>query len=78
MRIAVRKWGNSLGVRIPNAFAREVQISEGTEVDIAVEGATIVLTPKPTLSLKALLEGVTEENRHGEVHVGRPIGRETW
>ena len=78
MRVAVRKWGNSLGVRIPQAFAKEVQIDEGTEVDLTIDGASIVLTPKPTLSLSALLAGVTDDNRHAEVESGRAVGREAW
>lgn len=78
MRIAVRKWGNSLGIRIPQAFAKEVQIDEGTEVELTIEGASIVLTPKSTLTLSAILAGVTEENRHGEISTGKPVGRESW
>jgi antitoxin MazE len=78
VRVAVRKWGNSLGIRIPQAFAKEVQIDEGTEVDLTIEGASIVLTPKPTLSLSALLNAVTDDNRHAEIGTGKPAGRESW
>ena len=43
MRIA--KWGNSLGVRIPRAVAREVGLDEGVSVEIKVSGRNLVLAP---------------------------------
>ena len=38
----------------------------------------IVPVHRPALSLEALLEQVTESNRHGEVYTGAPVGGETW
>lgn len=80
MRTKVRKWGNSLGVRIPKAFAEEAAVGEGSAVDVSVSEGRIVVTPVAArrYTLETLLAGVTRENRHAEVTTGRPRGRETW
>lgn len=79
MRTRVSKWGNSLGIRIPKAFAEEVEVSEGSEVDLSVaEGRLIVEPIAETWKLEELLEGVTEENLHDEIPTAEPRGRESW
>jgi antitoxin MazE len=79
MRVAVRKWGNSLAVRIPRAFAEDVRLTEGSEVDVKVERGRLVLVPlDPTATLADLLAAVTDANRHGEIEFGPAVGREVW
>jgi antitoxin MazE len=80
MRTKVRKWGNSLGVRIPKAVAEEAAVGEGSAVDVSVSEGRIVVTPIAArrYTLATLLGGVTTDNRHAEVRTGRPRGRETW
>lgn len=82
MRIRVKKWGNSLAVRIPRAFARETAVEEGSELEMKLEEGCLVLTPvlgeNGEYELESLLEGVTPENLHAEVHSGEPRGREVW
>jgi len=80
MRTRVRKWGNSLGVRIPKAFAEEAAVGEGSTVDVSVSEGRIVVTPVAArrYTLEKLLAGVTTENRHAEIKTGRPRGREAW
>jgi antitoxin MazE len=80
MKVAVQRWGNSLAVRIPKAIAVESELSEGAVVDMKLTKGKVVLIPvrdtDPTL--EQLLSGVTEENIHGEVDYGRPVGKEIW
>ncbi|HEX9108682.1 MAG TPA: AbrB/MazE/SpoVT family DNA-binding domain-containing protein [Longimicrobiales bacterium] len=80
MRARVQKWGNSLAVRIPRAFAEEARLAEGTEVDMSVTGAGLVVRPvaRHRYSLDELLAGVTDDNIHAEVDWGRPVGKEIW
>jgi len=80
MRTKVRKWGNSLGVRIPKAFAEEAAVGEGSAVDVSVSEGRIVVTPVAArrYTLETLLAGVTTDNRHAELTTGRPRGREAW
>jgi antitoxin MazE len=76
----VQKWGNSLGVRIPKALARDMQVDEGAQVDLRVQRGrlTIQRVRDEPLSLDELLSRITPENLHGEVSFGRPVGREAW
>ncbi|MEQ1857658.1 MAG: AbrB/MazE/SpoVT family DNA-binding domain-containing protein [Longimicrobiales bacterium] len=77
--VRISKWGNSLGLRIPAPFARETGIDEGTEVDIALDGGRIIITPPgPRYTLDALLDGVTPENVHEGVETGPRRGAEVW
>jgi antitoxin MazE len=80
MLTRVRKWGNSLGLRIPRSLAAEMGVDDGSAVDHAVHEGAMSVRPvrRRTYSLDALLEGIEEGNLHGEVRTGRRVGRETW
>ncbi len=79
MRTQVSKWGNSLGVRIPKAYAEELGLCEGATVEVKVSGRKLVLEPvRPQYTLEELVAGITPKNRHGETDWGRPVGRESW
>lgn len=77
MQTKVTKWGNSLGVRIPQWIAEQAEINDGAVVYVDVENDLIIIRKKK-LSLEGLLEGITEDNLHREVDTGSPVGRETW
>ena len=78
MRTKIQRWGNSLAVRIPKPFAEEAGLEQQSEVDVAVVDGTLVITPSPALSLNELLAQVTDDNLHGEIDSGSPVGREVW
>jgi antitoxin MazE len=76
----LRKWGNSLGLRIPRSFAAEAQVGEGSTVDLSVENGRLMVRPLRVrkYSLNGLLRKVNRRNLHGEVSTGRAVGREIW
>jgi antitoxin MazE len=80
MKTAVQRWGNSLAVRIPRAFAAETRIQDGSEVELTLKGGALVVRPvrRPKLALSALLKKVTLSNRHAEVTTGKSLGQEVW
>ncbi len=78
---AVKKWGNSLAIRIPAHFAQQLNLTENTPVDYAVVDGTLVIRPVTehgSYSLKDLLDRITAENIHSETEAGRAVGQETW
>jgi antitoxin MazE len=80
MRVQVKKWGNSLALRIPKPFAEDVGVSEGMVVDVSVSKGRLVaapLTSRP-VRLAELLRHVTRQNRHGETATGPAMGHEAW
>ncbi|MBW4555653.1 MAG: AbrB/MazE/SpoVT family DNA-binding domain-containing protein [Trichormus sp. ATA11-4-KO1] len=76
----VAKWGNSLAIRIPKLVAEQTHITEGTDVNISVEGNTIIVTPqtRKKYTLDELLEGMTPDNFHPEFETGNAVGSEDW
>ncbi len=80
MKVQVRKWGNSLALRIPKSFALEAKVKEGSAVDISLKKGKIVLTPlnEKKYTLEGLLSEVNDRNIHEEIFTGEPVGREVW
>lgn len=80
MKAQIQKWGNSLAVRIPRLIAAEAHITQGTTVDLAQKGNTIIISvpEQEHGSLDALLQRVTVDNVHGETDTGGAAGRESW
>ncbi len=78
METKVQRWGNSLALRIPKAFAEELGLHAGVCVQVELSDGRLVLEPadKGAYSLDELLAQVTQENIHVEVDLGEPVGRE--
>lgn len=79
MRSRISKWGNSLAIRIPRSVGREIELLEGTEVELVLRDGAIIITPvSNNYSLEDLVQGITAENRHTETDWGEPKGSEVW
>jgi antitoxin MazE len=80
MQTKIQKWGNSLAIRIPKSFALDINLKQDELVDLSVDENKIVITPMggEKYSLEELLKGVSENNLHGEIDTGSPIGKEIW
>jgi antitoxin MazE len=79
MRIEIKKWGNSLALRIPDMFAKELGVSEGTPADLRIENGKLVLepiSPFPKYRLEDLVASITDVNRHEEVDWGAGVEKE--
>ena len=74
----VQKWGNSLAVRIPSALAGQLNVGDGSEVDLEVRDGELVVRPvrRQELSLRDLLKDCKPSQLHGEVDFGEDVGRE--
>ena len=78
---ALRKWGNSLALRIPAPLARQLNLTEDTQVECTVIDGSLMISPVPersSYSLDQLLERVSPENLHSETDTAAPAGQETW
>ena len=79
MKTAIAKWGNSLGLRIPRGLAEDANLQEGTDVDIRVEGGSLIITPaRKRYDIKDLMADYKPEHRHTDVEWGEPAGKEVW
>jgi antitoxin MazE len=75
---------NSLALRVPSAFAKELGATAGKCAEMTVEdGALVVKVGRPKkkrrrYSLEELVAGITKENCHPEIDWGPPVGNEIW
>jgi len=83
MQVEFLKWGNSLALRIPKAFAEEIGAVEGKRAEMTVDNGVLVIKVarkkrRRRYNLENLVNAITEENRHPEIDWGPPVGNEVW
>lgn len=78
MTTKIRKWGNSLGVRIPKEIAHEMRMREGSAVSFSIKGDGLILShqKKHTYAIEELVKGITLKNAHKLEEWGADVGRE--
>ena len=77
MQVQISKWGNSLGVRVPKDVAAKLGLTEGSRVDVSIEGDRLVIsTKRPVYTLDELLVGMTPESMREAFDWGPDMGRE--
>jgi len=74
----IQKWGNSLAVRIPKAYANQMGWYANSPVKISVEHDRLVIEPVRRAHLADLLADVTPDNIHAETDWGNSVGKEAW
>jgi antitoxin MazE len=76
----IQKWGNSLALRIPKAFASEAGLAEDVPVELSLQNGKVVVKPvaEAPVSLQELLRGIKPGNLHGEWDTGPAVGKELW
>lgn len=77
MKTNLAQWGNSMGLRIPKAFAEQAGLKLGEPVEMVLEGDTIRIR-KNKLTIEDLLKNYDPATRHGEMDWGAPVGKEIW
>ena len=79
MHTQIGKWGNSLAIRIPGPYAKDLDLKEGMELDVSLVEGAMLLRPAPKqYTLEELVSQITPENRHEETDWGEAVGRESW
>ncbi len=80
MKTRIQKWGNSLALRIPKAFAEEAGIHADAAVELSLVEGRLLVQPitLPPLRLDDLLRGITNDNLPGEWNTGPAVGKEVW
>jgi antitoxin MazE len=78
MQSRISKWGNSLGLRIPEEAAKAASLREGDLVEIVEEAGTLRIVRIPEIDIHALIAAITPENlnRDEEWINAESVGRE--
>ncbi len=59
MEIELKKWGNSIGLRIPHQIAKSLKLNEQSIVELKEEDNTLIIRKKEkSLTLDQLLESI--------------------
>ena len=78
MSTIVKKWGNSLGIRIPKTIAQKLHLHSGSQVELDMINQRIVIT-KSNLELDLLLDRIDSTNCHHEKFTDDSnVGNESW
>lgn len=72
----VKKVENNLAIIIPDKITKNLELTDGTEMILTLDGQTLTVKKKTTLN--ELLGQITVENQHDEIEWGKPKGNEIW
>jgi len=79
METSIRKWGNSLGIRLPKVFVNELQIINGSLIDMKLNNGVLEMHKiSKGNSLDELLAKITTENIPEFIDSGDAEGKELW
>lgn len=78
MDTKIQKWGNSLALRIPKAYAEQMGLYTDSPVKISVENNRLIIESVSRPNLADLLADVTPDNVHEETDWGDSVGNEAW
>ena len=79
--LSIKHWGNSLGVRLPQAVARAAHLHADQQVRMVVEDGRVVIEPLPqtgAVSLEERLKRFDSARHGGEAMAVTPLGAERW
>ena len=77
MQSQIKKWGNSLGVRVPKKFASKLNLKDGSNVNVKLADNQLIISSDIS-ELDRLVDKITKHNRHPEIFSDAPVGKEIW
>lgn len=80
MRTTIKKWGNSLAIRIPQELADEIGLEVGSEVELRVVNGELLIKRRrrKRYDRDELLASVPDDFEPEEWDTGPPVGKEVW
>lgn len=78
MTVSLKKWGNSLALRIPKDMAKTLHIDNNSLLELDIKNGILTMRPKQNNLLETLVSKINNENLHKEVETGRNVGNEEW
>jgi len=75
MQSQIKKWGNSLGIRVPKKFANKLNLKDGSNVNVKLADNQLVISSDIS-ELDMLVDKITKQNCHSEIFSDAPVGKE--
>lgn len=82
IQVELKKWGNSLGLRIPYQIANNLKIAENSKVSLILEKDRLIVEKEnPALSLDDILDSIPNDFEYPEDIAAdfinsEPVGKE--
>lgn len=61
MTVKIKKWGNSLGIRLPKKLADAKNLSDGNNIELIATAEGILIRKKQDISMEAILDGFPDD-----------------
>ncbi len=74
----VKKWGNSLAVRLPAQLIASLGLKENDSVEMRQEQGGVFIRKIEEETLDDLIDRITPDNLHEPIDWGPPVGKEIW
>ncbi len=79
MNSKIMKWGNSQGIRIPKGIVDSLNLKLNDEIEIEVEGESIIIKKKDKKkTIVELFENYNGDYETKEFDFGNSVGKEEW
>jgi len=78
MTVPLKKWGNSLALRIPKDIATTLAIEYNSNMELSVVDGALILKPQKSSRLENLVSKINSSNLHNEISTGERVGNEEW
>ncbi len=78
MILQVKKWGNSLAVRLPKDISKALSVQNDSFVELKLVKDGLLLKPKKSSELDKLISQINPKNLHTEIKIGKSVGNEIW
>ena len=78
MTVPLKKWGNSLALRIPKDIATTLSIEYDSLIDLDIVDNTLVLRPQKKRLLDSLVSQIYSEYIHKEISINGSMVNEEW
>lgn len=66
MEIELRKWGNSIGLRIPRKIAQSMGLDESSTIELIQSGETLIIKKKKAIALDELIASMPNDFEYPE------------
>ena len=74
----VRKWGNSLAVRLPASLSAALGLKENDSILMRQEHGGVFIKKVEEETLDDLIDRIDPDNLHDPIDWGPPVGKEIW
>ncbi len=78
MTVSIKRWGNSLALRIPKDIAQTLHIENESTLELSIKDGALVIEPQKSTLLESLVSRIDADNIHTEIDTGKAVGNEEW